>query len=118
MNLAPGTEYLLQIFIILSGVLLIPLVVSLIVVIFKLAFLVHSASDFLAFASSELTPILRELRSTADHVESISQKAALRVQDINNSIESARPTVEKSIQKTKSFTKAVFTGVLRSFGKN
>ena len=98
-SLTPETEHLLQFFIILSSVLIIPVVVGLIVISFKLAFLIHSASDFLAFATHELSPLIQDLRSIADRLENMSERASSGVEDIGNTLNQAGPLLKTGVSK-------------------
>jgi predicted PurR-regulated permease PerM len=114
-SLTPETEHLLQMFIILSSVLLIPVVVGLIVIAFKFAFLLHSASEFLAFASNELTPVIQDLRSIADRLENISQKASSGVEDLGNTLTQAGPLLKGGMAKATSGLSSLLAGIGRSF---
>ncbi len=118
MSFTPGTEHLLQVFIILCGVLFIPVAIGLLVVLFKLAFLLHSASELLTFVSCELTPLVKELRSTVDHIENIGQKASSGVRDIENGIESVKPVVQSGFHNLKVVTSALVSGISRSFERS
>ncbi len=118
MTLAPGTEHLLQLLILTSIVLLIPVFVGVTVVLFKLAFLIHSTSDFVNFASNELTPVVKELRLTVDHLETMGHRASSGMQDMGQTLQSVRPLVKTGVARTKTFASALISGLKRSFDRN
>lgn len=115
MNLTTGTEQLLQVFIVLAGILLIPVVIGLVVVLFKLAFLIHSTSEFLRMASYELTPLVKELRLIVNHLEHIGKQASTGVQEVSNTLHHTGPALKKGLGQLKVGIGAIFSGISRSF---
>lgn len=115
MTLTPETEQLLQWFIILSGILIIPVVVAALVVMFKLAFLIHSTSEFLTVARYELFPLIKEIRLTVDHVEDISQRASAGMKELSQGISQLRPLVSDGADRFKVGFEALVSGIKRSF---
>lgn len=118
MNFASETEQLLQLFIILSAVLLIPVTVAFIVVLFKLAFLIHSTSEFLTFAANELSPVLKDIRLLATHFEEIGQRASSAVKDIGNVVSQTTPLVKQGANKLVNNILSVLSGINRSFERS
>ena len=82
-------------------------------VLFKLVFLLHSVSEFMTIARYELSPVIKELRLTADHLEVISGKAASGVESVEKGIHALRHTPDL----IKSGTGAVVEGIRQSFAK-
>lgn len=117
MTLTPETEHLLQIFILFAGILLVPVMVGVLVVLFKLAFLIHSSSEFLAAASSELSPLIKELRLMVGHLEDIGKQASSGMQGLGNSLSYTRPIVTGGLRRLRLGASAVVSGISRSFGK-
>ncbi len=115
--LTPGTEHLLQILIILSAVLLIPVAVGLIIVLFKVAFLVHSTSEFVRVAIYELMPVVKELRLMVANLETMTDKAAAGMQELGNALHNTSPILKRGVAQVKSGTNALISGIARSFGK-
>jgi hypothetical protein len=118
MTLSAGTEQLLQWLIIIAGVLLIPVGLGIIVVLFKLAFLIHSASDFLAFATYELSPVIKEIRKTVDHIGTIGERASVGAYEVSQGIKNTGPLVKSGLSKLKVGTWALVSGIGRSFGQS
>lgn len=115
MTFAPATEQLLQLFIIVSGVLLVPVVVGLLLVLFKLAFLLHSTQQLLTVASYEMAPLVKQLRLVVDHLEDIGQRTSSGVQEIGNSIHQAGPLLKRGMGQVRLGASALLTGLSRSF---
>jgi hypothetical protein len=117
MMLTAGTEQLLQIFIVLAAVLLIPVAVGLMVVLFKLAFLIHSTSEFLRLASYELAPVIKDLRRLADQLEHMGHKASSSVQELGAGLSQAQPLLKKGFGSISQGASAILSGIGRSFRK-
>lgn len=118
MTFTPGTEQLLQVFIVLAAVLLIPVAVGFLLVLFKLAFLLHSVQEFVRIATYELTPLIKELRLIVDHLEDLGHKAAVSVQEIREGIHHAGPLLRKGIDQVRAGTSALVSGISRSFERS
>jgi len=101
MTLSPETEHLLQQFIFLSGILLIPVAIALLVVLFKAAFLIHSTSDFVRVASNELTPLMQDLRLMVANLEQAGQSASSGIHSFGDSIHSLGPALKQGLDKAR-----------------
>jgi hypothetical protein len=117
MNFTPGTEQLLQGLIILSGLLMIPVIVGVMVVLFQLAFLIHSTSEFLTFASYELGPMVKDIRQMVGHLEEIGERTSSGVQELGNNLQHAAPILQRGLSRFKIGTSALISGITRSFGR-
>lgn len=111
------TEQILRIFIIVAGVMVIPVAVALMMVLFKLAFLLHSAQELMTIATHELSPLLKEARLLVTHLESISQQASSGVQGVSNTVQQAGPLFKKSIHSVKQSFLGMIGGLYQSFVK-
>ncbi len=115
MDLTAGTEQLLQILIIISMVLLVPVAVGLVVVLFKLAFLIHSAQDFMRFATGELAPMMKEARNLLIHLETIGHQASTGMLELGNALHQAAPAMRKGAEQVSAGAKSLLSGINRSF---
>lgn len=118
MTLSTETEQLLQWFIIIAGVLLIPVFIGISILLFKASFLLHSTSEFVRLASYELTPILKDLGRLSSNLGNISHKASSGVQELGSGIHHITPLVKKGLEKVKLGTSAVASGISRSFERS
>jgi len=101
MTLSPETEHLLQQFIFLSGILLIPVAIALLVVLFKAAFLIHSTSDLVRTASTELTPMMQDLRTMIANLEQAGQSASSGIHSFGDGIQSLGPVLMQGLDKAR-----------------
>lgn len=113
--LTPQTEQWLRVVLIGIGLLLIPVTVALMVVLFKLAFLLHSVYELVTIARYELFPILKDLRLTVDNVEEITHRTSAGLQEVSHQINQIRPNVHYGIRKVQTGVKALVSGLRRSF---
>lgn len=98
-----------------AWILLIPAGVLLSMVLYKLFVLLQGVLEFLTLARHELTPALRDLRLTAEHVETLSAKAVHNVKAVETSALSVGPLVRAVQHKTLSGLGAVWRGIRHSF---
>lgn len=80
-----------------AWVILIPVGLLLTVVLFKLAFLLHTVSDFVGVARYELMPLLRELQQTSAHLETLSAKVVASVESVEKGVHAVKPTLSKGL---------------------
>ncbi len=113
--LSPGTEQLLQIFIGIAALLLIPVAVSLVVVLFKLAFLMHAVQELVRMVSYELVPLLKDVRSLANKLEVIGRSASNSVQGLGSTLQQIGPLLKEGIARLRTSISASVSGLGRSF---
>ncbi len=109
-------ESQLEILTTVSWVLLMPVGVLLVIVLFKLAFILHGVSEFWAVARYELYPTLKDLRQVASRAEILSEKAVTGVETLEKGVEAAG----QGVQKIKGFSEGFaggFGGVAGTFLK-
>lgn len=95
-------------------VLAVPIAVGLIVVLFQLAFLLHSVTDFVRFATYELTPVVKDIRALADSASRIGLKTAAGVKGLENLVGQVGPLVKEGATRLKHSASSIFSGVSRS----
>lgn len=113
--LTAQTETIMQILMISVSVLLVPVVVALLVVLFKAAFFIHSLSDFLRIVSYEFLPIVKELRLFVDHLQEIGERTASGVREVSHYWQNTIPWIQKGFNKVKTGTLSVVGGLKRSY---
>lgn len=96
-------------------VLAVPIAVGLLVVLFQLAFLLHSVTDFVRFVTYELTPVVKDIRALADSASRIGLKASAGVKGLENLVGQVGPCLKEGASRLKSSASAIFSGVGRSF---
>lgn len=108
-----------------SWIILIPVGVLLAMVLYKLAMLMHSVSEFLVLARHELSPTLQDVRKTAHHVELITSKAAVSVNTVEQGMLAVGPAMNRGVERLrhvpddiKSGVVALLSGLRTSFSKN
>lgn len=80
-----------------AWIILIPVGLLLTMVLFKLAFLLHTVSDFVGVARYELIPLLRELQQTSTHLETLSAKVVASVESVEKGVHAIKPTLSKGL---------------------
>lgn len=98
-----------------AWILLIPAGVLLSMVLYKLFLLLQGLFEFLTLARHELTPAMRDLRLTAEHVETLSAKAVHNVKIVENSASSVGPLVRAVQHNAVSRVSAIWRGLRQSF---
>ncbi len=109
-------ESQLEILTTVSWVLLMPVGVLLVIVLFKLAFILHGVSEFWTVARYELYPTLKDLRQVASRAEILSEKAVTGVE----TLEKGAVAAGQGIEKLKGFSEGFssnFGGVAGTFLK-
>jgi hypothetical protein len=98
-----------------AWILLIPAGLLLSMVLYKLFVLLQGLLEFLTLARHELTPAMRDLRLTAEHVEVLSAKAVSNVKAVETGALSVGPLVKAVQHKTLSSIGALWRGLSQSF---
>jgi hypothetical protein len=98
-----------------AWILLIPAGVLLSMVLYKLFVLLQGLLEFVTLARHELTPAMRDLRLTAEHVEVLSAKAVHNIKAVESSALSVGPLVRAVQNKTLSGLGALWRGFSQSF---
>jgi hypothetical protein len=98
-----------------AWILLIPAGLLLSMVLYKLFVLLQGLLEFLTLARHELTPALRDLRLTAEHVEALSARAVNNVRAVETTAQSVGPMVRAARNKIFSGVGAVWRGLRQSF---
>jgi len=96
--------------------ILIPVGLLLAVVLYKLVMLLSLVYQFLSIAQYELAPTLRDLRSTATHVEALSAKAVAGVETVERGIEQTRPVIEKGVKNLQVAGQELQAGISSAVG--
>jgi hypothetical protein len=96
----------------ISWIVLIPVGVLLALVLYKLAMLLHSVLDFLTVARYELAPTLKDLRTTMEHVEEISARAASGAKTVERGVSEAGPALGRGVERVKDVTATVAKGLV------
>jgi hypothetical protein len=100
-----------------SWIVLIPAGVLLSMVLYKLAMLLHGLLEFLTLARYELTPALKDLRLTAEHVEVLSAKAVAGVRTVEKGVHSTGPAIRSARQNVVRGLESFWNGLRHSFGR-
>lgn len=100
-----------------SWIVLIPAGVLLSMVLYKLAMLLHGLLDFLTLARYELTPALKDLRLTAEHVETLSAKAVAGVKTVESGVASTGPAIRTAGRTITRGIESVWDGIRNSFSR-
>lgn len=98
-------------------IVLIPAGVLLSLVLYKLAMLLHGLLEFLTLARYEVAPALKDLRLTAEHVESLSAKAVAGVQSVEHGVAATGPALRSARQELAVGLQSFFSGLKQSFGR-
>ena len=97
-----------------AWILLIPAGVLLSMVLYKLFLLLQGVVEFLTLARHELTPAMRDLRLTAEQVETLSSKAVANVRTVESGFNMAVPILQSFKHKTLTGLSALWRGVEQS----
>jgi hypothetical protein len=97
--------------IMVSWILLIPVGVLLAIVLFKLAFLLHGASEFFSLARYELYPTIKDLRQVASRADTLSAKALSSVETLEKGFEKGAEVAGSSMGKLRSVSQGMVGGV-------
>ncbi|HEY9746420.1 MAG TPA: hypothetical protein V6C99_09405 [Oculatellaceae cyanobacterium] len=98
-----------------AWILLIPAGVLLSLVLYKLFVLLHGVVEFLTLARHELTPAMRDLRLTAEHVETLSAKAVANVKTVEDTAASVGPAMRSLRDKALAGAGAIWRVLRQSF---
>lgn len=101
--------------VLVSWIVLIPVGVLLAMVLYKLAMLMHSLSEFLVLARHELSPTLQDVRKTAHHVELITSKAAVSVNTVEQGMQAVGPAMNRGVRRLRHVPNDIKTGILALF---
>lgn len=101
----------------IAWILLIPAGVLLSMVLYKLFLLLQGVVEFLTLARHELTPALRDVRLTAEHVEVLSSKAVSSVKTVESGVGSVLPAVQLAQKKAGMGLEALWRGIRQSFDR-
>ena len=112
---AAMTEQELAHLIRVAWILLIPAGVLLSMVLYKLFVLLQGVVEFLTLARHELTPAMRDVRLTAEHMETLSAKAVANVRSVESGLNLAVPILQSVKHKTLTGLSALWRGVEKSF---
>jgi hypothetical protein len=111
-----GQSHQLDNLILVTWILLIPVGVLLAITLYNLATLLYDVKNFLNVVRYEMSPVMKELRLTAEHLESISAKAASSVDSLEKGVNSVKPLMGKGADKLKDLSHNVQDGVASLFG--
>lgn len=100
-----------------SWIVLIPAGVLLSMVLYKLAMLLHGLLDFLTLARYELTPALKDIRLTAEHVETLSSKAVASVKTVESGVASTGPAIRHAGRTVARGLESIWDGIRTSFSR-
>ena len=98
-----------------AWIVLIPAGVLLSLVLYKLAMLLHGVLEFLTVARYELTPAIKDLRLTAEHVEVLSAKAVAGVRTVEEGVTSAGPALQSVGRKAMHGVGSLLRGLTQTF---
>lgn len=98
-----------------SWIVLIPVGVLLSLVLYKLAMLLHAVLDLATLARYELTPAMRDLRLTAEHVELLSAKAVSGMQSVEEGVAATGPAIRGGVETVKAGVESFWAGLRQSF---
>jgi hypothetical protein len=101
-----------------SWIVLIPVGVLLSLVLYKLVFLLHSLVELLCLARYELTPALKDLRLTAEHVEVLSGKAVEGVRTVESGIAATGPAIQSAKRSIVHGIESLLSGLKQSFHRD
>ena len=102
--LTPETEYWLRLFIIISLALAVPLGITLMVLLFKMMFLLHSVSDFLKMARYELLPVIQEVRQLAEGIGGLAGSASDGFKKMRKTLALTGPHLERLAERLRRVT--------------
>ncbi len=111
----PFSEQELGTLIRVSWIVLIPAGVLLSMVLYKLAMLLHALLDLATLARYELTPAMRDLRLTAEHMELLSAKAVSGVKSVEAGVAATGPAIGKGVDTLKAGVESLWAGLKQSF---
>lgn len=100
-----------------SWIVLIPAGVLMSMVLYKLVMLLHGLLDFLTLARYELTPALKDLRLTAEHVETLSAKAVASVRSVEHGVASTGPAIKSAGRTLTKGLESFWSGLTSSFSR-
>ncbi len=100
-----------------SWIVLIPAGVLLSLVLYKLAMLLHGLVEFLTLARYELSPAMKDLRLTAEHVEALSAKAVAGVKSVESGVAATGPALRTAGRSVTRGLESVWNGLKQSFGR-
>jgi hypothetical protein len=91
----------------IAWLLLIAVGFLLVMVLSKLAFLLHSVSEFFGVVRYELFPVLKELRQTASHLQVLSGKLVDGLNAVEKGVEVATPPLQQGLRMAQNVTHTV-----------
>lgn len=107
-----------------SWILLIPAGLLVVLLLYKMVYLLHTVSEFVSISRFELYPLLQSLQRTADHVDKLTGKVVAGVEQIERGIENTKPMVADAARKVadgmSSLSRqsgSLFSGLLGLFGR-
>jgi hypothetical protein len=100
-----------------SWIVLIPAGVLLSLVLYKLVMLLHGLLEFITLARYELTPAMKDLRLTAEHVEVLSAKAVEGVKTVEHSVASTGPALKSAGRDVVVGVESFWSGLKQSFSR-
>jgi len=100
-----------------SWIVLIPAGVLLSLVLYKLMMLLHSLLEFLTLARYELTPALKDVRLTAEHVELLSSKAVEGVKTVQTGVAATGPAIKSAGRDIAVGLESFWSGLKESFSR-
>lgn len=98
-----------------SWIVLIPGGVLLSLVLLQLCKLLFGLTDFLTLARYELTPALRDLRLTVEHVEALSARAVSGVKTVESGVAATGPALRCAGRTVSAGVKSFWKGLRQSF---
>lgn len=102
----------------ISWIVLIPVGVLLSMVLYKLAMLLHGLLELLCLARYELTPAMKDLRRTAEHVETLSRKAVDSVHTVESGVAATGPALQSAGKGVVNGISSVLSGLKHSFHRD
>jgi len=100
-----------------SWIVLIPAGVLLSLVLYKLVMLLHGLLEFITLARYELTPAMKDIRLTAEHVEVLSAKAVEGVKTVEHSVYATGPALKSAGREVVVGVESFWSGLKQSFSR-
>lgn len=100
-----------------SWIVLIPVGVLLSMVLYKVFTLLQGLVEFLSLARYELTPALRDVRLTAEHVEVLSAKAVSSVRSVEHGVSATGPAIKSAGRSVAVGVESFWRGLKQAFSR-
>lgn len=105
-------------FIRICWMVLIPVGFLLAIVLYRLLILLQAVSEFLSLARYEITPIMKDVRLTAQNMETLSRKAVNSVQTIESGVAATGPAVRTMRRRVVTGVQSLMGGLRQAFRRS